>query len=116
MNYLLKLEELFLFFFSILLFSLLHFEWWLYPALLILPDIGMLGYLFGSKAGAISYNLFHHKGVSVGMYIFGVYSGSEVLQLTALILFGHSSMDRFFGYGLKHFQSFKDTHLGVIGK
>ena len=33
-----------------------------------------------------------------------------------IILFGHSSMDRFFGYGLKYENGFKFTHLGEIGK
>jgi len=32
-----------------------------------------------------------------------------------IILFGHSSMDRIFGYGLKTNQGFKFTHLGTIG-
>ncbi|HEY0262180.1 MAG TPA: DUF4260 family protein [Chitinophagales bacterium] len=32
------------------------------------------------------------------------------------MMFGHSSMDRFFGYGLKTEEGFKFTHLGKIGK
>jgi len=31
-------------------------------------------------------------------------------------MFGHSSMDRMFGYGLKTEEGFKYTHLGMIGK
>jgi hypothetical protein len=41
---------------------------------------------------------------------------SEVLQIAGIILFGHSSMDRTFGYGLKLGEGFKYTHLGIIGK
>jgi hypothetical protein len=38
------------------------------------------------------------------------------LQLTGVILFGHSSMDRMMRYGLKYFTGFRFTHLGKIGK
>ena len=31
-------------------------------------------------------------------------------------LFGHSSFDRVMGYGLKHEDSFQNTHLGGIGR
>ena len=31
-------------------------------------------------------------------------------------LFGHSSFDRVFGYGLKHENAFQNTHLGRIGR
>lgn len=31
-------------------------------------------------------------------------------------LFSHSAMDRIFGYGLKHENGFKFTHLREIGK
>ena len=37
-------------------------------------------------------------------------------MLGGLILFGHSSMDRILGYGLKYPDSFEHTHLGMIGK
>ena len=38
------------------------------------------------------------------------------LFIAGIILFGHSSMDRMFGYGLKLKEGFKYTHLGMIGK
>ena len=41
---------------------------------------------------------------------------SQVLLLAAIILFGHASMDRMFGYGLKFGDHFQHTHLGWIGK
>lgn len=37
-------------------------------------------------------------------------------ELAGAILFAHSSLDRILGYGLKHFDSFRNTHLGTIGK
>jgi hypothetical protein len=116
MKNLIRLEEVAMLILSIYLFSLLPFAWWWYLALILAPDISFLGYAAGNKVGAVVYNLFHHKGVAIAVYIAGLYFHQEVLQLIGLILFGHSSMDRFFGYGLKYFSGFKDTHLGQIGK
>ena len=104
-----------MFLLGIFAFSLLNFEWWWFPALLLTPDVGMIGYLFGSKTGAISYNLFHHKAVAVLVFSAGFYFTSEVLQLTGIILFAHSAFDRILGYGLKYEKGFKFTHLGEIG-
>src|SRR2546423_9834239 len=116
MRKVIQLEELAMFLLSIYLFSQLSFKWWLFPVLILTPDISMVGYAFGNKTGAIIYNLFHHKALAIALYIFGSYLQNEVLQLIGIILFGHSSMDRMLGYGLKTFQSFKYTHLGEIGK
>jgi hypothetical protein len=113
---LLKLEELFMFGLSIFFFSKLDFAWWWYPALLFTPDLGMIGYLGGSKLGAITYNFIHHKALGISVFILGIILANPTLQLTGLILFGHSSMDRILGYGLKHPDSFQHTHLGTIGK
>ncbi|SMC70164.1 DUF4260 domain-containing protein [Moheibacter sediminis] len=111
-----SLENLGLFILSIYLFSLLEFSWWWFPALLLLPDLSMLGYACGNKFGAIVYNLFHHQGLAILVYLSGVYFENEFIQLVGIILFAHSVMDRIFGYGLKHFAGFHDTHLGRIGK
>lgn len=111
----LKLEELALFLLGIFLFSQLSFPWWWFLVLILTPDIGMLGYLFGNKAGAISYNIFHHRGIAVAIYLIGVYTQSEITQFIGVILFSHAAMDRIFGYGLKYDKGFRFTHLGEIG-
>jgi hypothetical protein len=116
MNTIIKLEETALFVLGIYLFSLLNFEWWWFPVLILVPDLSMIGYLFGNKSGAFLYNIFHHKGIAILLYILGCYSKLEILQLTGIILFSHSAMDRIFGYGLKYDKGFKYTHLGEIGK
>ncbi|WP_435579013.1 DUF4260 domain-containing protein [Gilvibacter sp.] len=112
----LKLEELAQFGLAIYLFSLLDFAWWWFPALLLTPDVGMLGYLVNPKIGALTYNLFHHKGVALAVYLLGVILESQELLLVGCILFGHSAMDRILGYGLKYPDSFQNTHLGPVGK
>lgn len=116
MKNLLKLEELFMFGLSIFLFSKLDFAWWLYPVLLFTPDLSMLGYLISPQVGAATYNFIHVKALGISIFVIGVILASQPLQLAGLILFGHSSMDRILGYGLKYPDAFKHTHLGMIGE
>lgn len=110
----LRLEEALMFIGSIYLFSLTDFRWWWYPALILAPDIGMLGYLSSPRVGAFFYNLFHHKGLAVVVMVLGWYFTNDWALLTGIILFGHSSLDRMLGYGLKYPDSFKNTHLGQL--
>jgi Domain of unknown function (DUF4260) len=116
MKTLLKLEELAQFTLATYFFYQLGFAWWLFPALIFLPDLSMIGYLISPKIGAITYNIFHHKALAIIVYIVGMYQSDNNLKATGLILFAHSSMDRIFGYGLKYSNDFKNTHLGIIGK
>jgi len=110
----LKLEELAQFGFGIYLFSLLPFAWWWFLVLLLTPDIGMIGYAFGNKVGAFSYNFFHHKGLAIGLYLLGVYLQNDILMGIGTILFAHAAFDRMLGYGLKYEKGFKYTHLGDL--
>jgi hypothetical protein len=111
-----KLEEGCMFLFSIFLFNELNYDWWYYLVFLLAPDMSMLGYLVNSKVGAICYNLFHHKGVALVIYMIGFFLGNETLLFIGIVLFGHASFDRIWGYGLKYYDSFNRTHLGIIGK
>jgi hypothetical protein len=116
MNILLKFEEGAIFLFCIFLFSKLNFAWWWFPALLLLPDIGMIGYLISSKIGAYTYNFTHHRLVATIVALYAISYGNEYWKLMTIILFAHISLDRALGYGLKHNDSFHNTHLGVIGQ
>lgn len=114
MKNLLKLEELAMFLLSIYLFSLLDYAWWVYLVFILTPDIGMIGYAVNTKLGATTYNIFHHKGIAILVGFAGFWWGIVELQLGGIILFGHASMDRIFGYGLKFSDNFKHTHLGDL--
>ncbi len=84
--------------------------------LILTPDLGAIGYLAGSRTGAFTYNLTHHKGLAAVLYVLGAVIASQPLQLIGLIILAHSSLDRIFGYGLKYPDSSQHTHLGWIGK
>lgn len=115
MKRLIQVEELCMLALAVAALMCLNGAWWMYLLLVLGPDISMLGYLGGNKAGAFFYNLFHHKGVAIGLVALGWYLKDNPTMIAGIILFGHSSMDRMFGYGLKTNQGFKFTHLGTIG-
>ncbi len=84
--------------------------------MLLLPDLSMIGYLVNTKAWAYLYNIFHHKGLAIIVYMIGIYLKDITFQLSEIILFAHSSFDRMFVNGLKDEDSFNNTQLGIIGK
>ena len=116
MKSLLQLEQAAIMVACYLVSLYLGYAWWLFFALLLLPDLSMVGYAVNNKWGAVLYNLFHHQGIAVLVIGIGWYGAQPALLLAGLILLGHSAMDRVFGYGLKYTSSFQDTHLGKIGK
>ena len=116
MKNLLRLEELLLFLLSLFLFSQLDYGWGWYALWFLAPDLSMVGYLANPRVGALTYNLIHHKGLAVAVYVLGYLFSIPWLMFAGTILLGHSSLDRVFGYGLKYPDAFQNTHLGVIGK
>jgi len=116
MKNLLRIEEALQFILSIYLVNLLPYPVWAFWAFFLTPDLGMLGYIVSPATGAVMYNLLHHKGIAIALYLVGLYFNVPELLFTGLLLFGHSSFDRILGYGLKYPDNFKNTHLGWIGK
>jgi len=116
MKNIIRLEEMAMFMVSIVALYSWNVPWYFYLLLVLGPDISMLGYLAGNKVGAVCYNTFHHKGLAILIFVTGLIFDYDVLVFAGIIVFGHSSMDRFFGYGLKLPEGFKFTHLGMIGK
>ena len=116
MKNLLKLEELSLLGLALFLFSGLDYGWGWYALLFLTPDLSMVGYMANPHLGAWTYNLIHHKGLAVALYVLGSLSSVPWLMFAGTLLLGHSSFDRVFGYGLKHEDAFQNTHLGRIGR
>ena len=87
----------------------------LVPALLA-PDLSALGYLGGSRIGAVTYNLFHNWALAVGLGFVGLAAEQPWLLMAATVVTAHVGFDRALGYGLKLPTGFRDTHLGRIGR
>lgn len=124
MKNLLRAEELAQLLVCIITLVMHAVPWWAYVLLLLGPDISMLGYLINTRVGAFTYNLFHHKGIALLLAGSGLASAyftvplgvpTNGLLMAGIILYGHSSLDRMLGYGLKFGDSFQHTHLGWIG-
>lgn len=115
MKNLLKLEEAAMFGVAVLYFyQQMDFSGWVFWLLILTPDIGMLGYIVNNQVGAQTYNLFHHKGVALAIFMVGLITPNSIAELIGLVLFTHSCMDRMVGYGLKYPDDFKNTHLGRL--
>ena len=110
----LRVEGLVLLIATIILFAGQHQRWWIYPALLLLPDIFMVGYLGGKKSGAFLYNL-GHSYLAPALVIYSGWRGHHPFVIAVgVIWLGHIGWDRLLGYGLKYDSGFKQTHLGDL--
>lgn len=91
-------------------------NWWLFALLLLAPDLSMLGMMAGPGTGTRAYNLAHTYTLPAMLGAVGWFGGVDWLTFGALIWVAHVGMDRMIGYGLKYPGSFKETHLGRMGK
>lgn len=112
----LRAEQIGIFVASVSALVWLSVPWWVYPILVLGPDISMFGYLAGNKIGGALYNIFHLQGVGAVLAVMGLNPNYQNCLIAGVIIIGHSAMDRIFGYGLKYSNGFKYTHLGEIGK
>ncbi|MGC1419099.1 MAG: DUF4260 domain-containing protein [Acidimicrobiales bacterium] len=110
----LRLDGAVVFVASILLFRLTHQHWWIYPLLLFVPDIFMLGYLRGTAIGAFLYNAGHTYLLPSLTILYGWHDDHVLVLAIGIIWLGHVGFDRFAGYGLKYDAGFKFTHLGTL--
>ncbi len=90
--------------------------WPLFALLFLAPDLSMLGYLWGRKVGAVTYNLGHGYVLPACLGACGVLLSHSTLVALALIWAAHIGFDRLLGYGLKYAAGFGRTHLGAVGK
>ena len=112
----LRLEGATAFAAAIALYAHAGFSWPLFALLILAPDLAMLPYLIGPRAGAAAYNLVHTYTLSVPVALAGFFFASPVASALGLIWIAHIGMDRMLGYGLKYASGFADTHLGRIGR
>jgi hypothetical protein len=98
--------------------TLLYFQsggdGWLFLPLLLVPDVGLFGYLRSSRVGAFTYDLIHNWAIGLAVLGAGFALGSNPLVLAGALLVAHVGMDRAVGYGLKYPAGAKITHLQRI--
>ena len=113
----LRAEGLAMLLLALLLYAKGGYGWGRFAALLLVPDLSLLAYLIGPRAGATSYNIVHSD---IGPFALAAAAMLGLLPAAALplaLIWGaHVGMDRAAGYGLKYPAAFRDTHLGCVGK
>jgi len=85
--------------------------WVRFAALFLLPDLSMLGFLAGARAGAIAYNAGHSYVGPALVAALALLGGHAAALPVALIWAAHIGFDRMLGYGLKYATAFGATHL-----
>jgi hypothetical protein len=90
------------------------YSWWLFAALILVPDVSMLGYLINPSIGAASYNLVHTLTLPIFLLFGAALFANMLLLAVGTIWVVHIGADRALGYGLKYATGFGDTHLGHI--
>jgi hypothetical protein len=114
MKYLLKIEYLALLIATLVAYHLTNGNWLVFALCFFLPDVGMIGYLYNTRIGSITYNIFHHLSIPVALELTGMLLDQPALTTAALIMFSHICFDRMLGYGLKYPDRFQHTHLHRI--
>jgi hypothetical protein len=99
---------------ALILYSATHQQWWLVPALILLPDVFMVGYLGGNRIGATVYNAAHSYPLPALVSLTGLAWHHPLVLALGLLWVAHIGMDRLAGYGLKYDSGFKRTHLGEL--
>ena len=108
----LRLDGLVLLAAALIPFASTHQPWWLVPAVILLPDLFMLGYPARHPAGAAVYNLGHSYSLPAAMSLAGALGHHPLTLALGLLWLAHIDMDRLARYGLKYDVSFQHIHLG----
>jgi hypothetical protein len=110
----LRLEGLAVLVTAVTLYAQGDYSWWLFAALILAPDLAMLGYLVNPQIGGLIYNLFHTYLLVLPFLLLAYFTAAPWLLALGLIWLAHIGMDRFAGYGLKYGDRFKHTHLDEV--
>jgi hypothetical protein len=89
-------------------------SWLLFGVLFLTPDVSILGYALGTRAGAWTYNTVHTYLAPLLVGLAAYATDSPKVFPVCVIWAAHIGFDRLLGFGLKYADSFKETHLGRV--
>jgi len=101
-NFIVRLEGVAVFCLATYIYFQISGNWWLYLILALSPDIAALGYLFNSKFGAATYNVFHTYAVTIIVILWGLIFHTHLVLEIGLIWTCHIGADKIFGFGFKN--------------
>lgn len=100
---------------TMLLYVWMDYNWWVFGAFFLLPDVGLLAYYVSNKAGAVAYNATHTYTIPLLVSAASLFlPENPLIDQVVLIWIAHIGFDRMLGYGLKYATAFGDTHLGIL--
>ena len=113
---LLRLEALLVLLIALICYAGLHGSWLLFVALLLVPDVSLLGYLVegNGRFAATFYNALHCYAVPLTVALIAWRSHSVLCERIAVIWVAHIALDRFIGFGLKYAQAANPTHMQSV--
>jgi len=88
--------------------------WLRFAILLLAPDLALLGYVGGKRAGAIAYNVAHTYAIPALLFAAGLVVAHGVVMSIGLIWGAHIGADRLLGFGLKYESGRRETHLQKV--
>jgi len=91
-------------------------SWGTFLLLLVVADLGLIGYAMGPRTGAHVYNALHTcigPALLAGLAYAGVFPR---VWSWCVIWLAHIGMDRAVGFGLKFTTAASNTHLGFGGE
>jgi hypothetical protein len=112
----LRIEALFVLAAALITYRASGAGWVTFAIWFLLPDLSLLAYLVGARAGALTYNVAHSYIGPVGCLVASLLLAAPILTTAGLIWGAHIGFDRTLGYGLKYSAGFGFTHLGRIGR
>lgn len=89
-------------------------SWGLFAAVILAPDLFMLGYFAGPVWGARVYNAGHTYALPAALALSGVVLPAQWLTQTAFVWLAHIAVDRALGFGLKYPTAFSHTHFDTV--
>lgn len=111
---LLRLEGLGVFVAATVFYAKLDANWWLFAAVIIAPDLSMIGYLANKRVGAALYNAAHWYVPPLALIAGGIVGHETLLVIFGLVWAAHIGLDRALGYGLEYGEGFGVTHLETM--
>jgi hypothetical protein len=112
----LRLEGLAVLTAAMIMYAKSGFGWGTFALFFLVPDLSFLGYLGGSRIGAVAYNAAHSYVGALVCFGIGLLLVAPQLEVAGLVWCAHIGFDRTLGYGLKYSTGFGFTHLGRIGR
>ena len=114
--WLLRLEGLAIFAFSLMAYEFMGFPWGFFILIFLVPDLSLIAYFHSPRVGAIAYNIMHSYVLPLMLFAYGFFVSSASADKVAIVWIANIGFYRALGFGLKYPRGFRYTHFGKLGQ